>query len=92
MTLPAMNPSSDPVSTEPPVRLLQRPACLLCLEAEWVLAQAGIDRFQRIDIERSADLECRYGQRIPVLVDHRGRELDWPFDAAAVNAWMMAGQ
>jgi len=34
-------------------------------------------------------LEPRYGARVPVLRDERGdRELDWPFDAATVKAWL----
>ena len=66
-------------------QLLLRPSCLLCLEAEYVLVQAGIDDFERIDIERDPALESRYGTRIPVLRDRSGdRELDWPFDAAAI--------
>ncbi|MCK9488952.1 MAG: glutaredoxin family protein [Xanthomonadales bacterium] len=75
-----------------PLRLLQRPVCLLCLEAEWVLAQAGIDQFQRVDIERDPALEERYGIRIPLLIDAAGRELDWPFDPAAVEDWLAAAQ
>lgn len=66
-------------------QLLLRPSCLLCLEAEYVLTQAGIRDFERIDIERDPVLESRYGVRIPVLRDAvDGRELDWPFDVAAI--------
>lgn len=71
------------------MQLLLRPACWLCLEAEYVLSQAGIVEFERIDIERDAALEARYGTRIPVLRRVAGgRELDWPFDADAVLALM----
>lgn len=70
------------------LQLMLRPSCLLCLEAEHVLALAGIDDFDRVDIERDPALETRYGIRIPVLRDPaRGRELDWPFDAAGVAAF-----
>ena len=38
-------------------------------------------------------LEARYGTRVPVLRDERGeRELDWPFDAATVQAWLAVDQ
>lgn len=71
------------------MRLLQRPSCLLCLEAEQVLSLAGIDDFQRVDIERDPALEARYGSRIPVAIDGRdGRELDWPFDSRRLLAWL----
>ena len=33
-------------------------------------------------------LAARYGLRVPVLRDAQGRELDWPFDVAAVEAWI----
>lgn len=82
----------EPAIPAASLRLLQRPACLLCLEAEWVLAQAGIEQFLRVDIERDPALEARYGSRIPVLIDAAGRELDWPFDAAGLGPWLDAGR
>jgi hypothetical protein len=40
-------------------------------------------------VDDSEELERRYGSRVPVLRDQRdGRELDWPFDAAAVGAFI----
>jgi hypothetical protein len=36
-------------------------------------------------VDDAEELNQRYGTRVPVLRDARdGRELDWPFDAAAV--------
>lgn len=72
------------------MRLILRPSCMLCLEAEYVLSLAGIDRFDRVDIERAEALEARYGMRIPVLARADGTELDWPFDAKAVRAFVVA--
>ena len=40
-------------------------------------------------VDDDAALESRYGTRVPVLRDARdGRELDWPFDAAAVKVFL----
>lgn len=65
---------------------------MLCLEAEHVLAVAGIVEFERVDIEREPALEQRYGTRIPVAIDcHDGRELDWPFDAGRLRQWLAEG-
>ena len=68
------------------LQLLLRPSCMLCLEAEFVLSQAGVAEFERIDIERVTEFESRYGERIPVLRRKDGVELDWPFDAATMQA------
>lgn len=81
----AAQPSRD--DTPPHWQLLLRPSCLLCLEAEHVLALAGITDFERVDIERDPALEARYGTRIPVLrAADTGVELDWPFDAGQARA------
>jgi hypothetical protein len=40
-------------------------------------------------IDGDAGLEARYGERVPVLRDEAsGRELGWPFDAAALRAFL----
>jgi hypothetical protein len=50
-----------------------------------VLATAGVPDYDSVWIDGDATLETRYGARLPVLRDEAsGRELDWPFDAAAV--------
>lgn len=60
---------------------------MLCLEAEHVLMLAGIDDFERVDIERDDATESRYGTRIPVLRrPDDGSELDWPFTPEAIRA------
>ena len=72
---------------QPMLTLYRRDACLLCALAEALLAEAGI-RCATVDIESSAALEARYGTRIPVLAHSDGAELDWPFDAAALRAFL----
>ena len=69
--------------------LYQRDYCHLCDLALAVLAEARAPDFASAWVDDSADLEQRYGTRVPVLRDVRdGRELDWPFDAAAVRAFV----
>jgi hypothetical protein len=72
--------------------LYQRDYCHLCDQALAVLAQARAPEFDSVWIDDSTELEQCYGTRVPVLRDLRdGRELDWPFDAAAVSRWIHAG-
>lgn len=69
--------------------LYQRDDCTLCERAVGVLAEARTPDFESVWIDGEADLEARYGKRIPVLREgDSGRELDWPFDAAAVRAFL----
>lgn len=68
------------------LQLLLRPYCLLCLEAEHMLALAGIAEFERVDIERDPALEARYGTVIPVLRRADGGELAWPFSPGQIRA------
>ena len=71
-----------------PLQLLVRASCMLCLEAEHVLMLAGIEAFERVDVERDAATESRYGARIPVLRrGGDGAELDWPFTPDAIRAF-----
>lgn len=68
-------------------QLFQRDDCMLCDQALAVLAAAGVPDFDSVWIDDDTALEARYGVRVPVLRDaESGRELDWPFDAAAVRA------
>jgi hypothetical protein len=72
--------------------LYQRDDCPLCDSALAVLAQAGTPDFDSLWVDDSSALEARYGRRLPVLRDQRdGRELDWPFDAATVRAFLKQG-
>jgi hypothetical protein len=61
-------------------------ACHLCELAEEMLdsqRQRGADiAYDKVDIAGSDELFERYGLVIPVLRDHRGAELRWPFDVA----------
>ncbi|MDZ7781781.1 MAG: glutaredoxin family protein [Halioglobus sp.] len=64
-------------------------ACHLCeLAEELVRNQLSADtsvRVELLDVSESDELFARYGLRIPVLRHPDGRELDWPFTAAAVR-------
>ncbi|BAV99266.1 glutaredoxin family protein [Lysobacter enzymogenes] len=69
--------------------LFQRDDCHLCDLALAVLAQARAPEFESVFIDEDAALEERYGTRVPVLRDAaRGVELDWPFDARTLAAWL----
>jgi hypothetical protein len=69
--------------------LYQRDNCHLCDLALDILAQARLPAFDSVFIDDDAGLEARYGERVPVLREgESGRELDWPFDAARVRAWL----
>jgi hypothetical protein len=69
--------------------LYQRDYCHLCDQALAVMAEAGAPDFDSAWVDDSTVLESRYGTRLPVLRDTRdGRELDWPFDAAAVRRFL----
>jgi hypothetical protein len=69
--------------------LYQRDDCHLCDLALQVLAEASAPDFDSLWVDDSAELETRYGMRVPVLRDSRdGRELDWPFDAPAVRRFL----
>ena len=69
--------------------LFQRDDCPLCDEAYERLAVTGVADFEPVWIDGDAALEARYGERVPVLRDElRGAELDWPFEAAQVAAFL----
>ena len=84
-------PSHIPVTPRVPLILYQRDDCPLCDEALAVLAAARAPDFETVWIDDEADLEHRYGARVPVLRDEGGRELDWPFDEEAVRGFLHAG-
>ncbi|MBN8717667.1 glutaredoxin family protein [Thermomonas sp.] len=69
--------------------LYQRDDCHLCDQALAALAAARAPAFSSVFIDDDPALEARYGRRVPVLRAEPGaRELDWPFDAAAVRRWL----
>lgn len=85
---PAPIPNADPM----PLILYQRDDCKLCDEALAVLAAARAPVFDNVWIDDDPQLEARYGTRVPVLRDTAsGRELDWPFAPAAVQAFLADG-
>jgi hypothetical protein len=70
--------------------LYQRDYCHLCDLALAVLAEARAPDFDTVWVDDSVALEQRYGTRVPVLRDDaNGRELDWPFDVAAVREFLL---
>jgi glutaredoxin len=53
-----------------PVTLYTRPGCHLCVELEQLVRAQRLDvdlEWTRVDVDSSADLAQRYGERIPVL-------------------------
>ncbi len=69
--------------------LFQRDDCKLCDEALALLAAARAPGFENVWIDGDPELEARYGTRVPVLRDENsGRELDWPFDPASLQAFL----
>lgn len=70
-------------------------ACHLCEQAEELLLAArsqGLPlTFEKVDIVDDDDLMERYGVRIPVLRRvSDDAELGWPFDASALQRWLLA--
>jgi hypothetical protein len=61
--------------------------CHLCEHAEAILHDAPCT-FVGVDIAEDVALLKRYGVRIPVLRDDKGRELGWPFDATQLAAFL----
>lgn len=79
---------NDP-AIEPSLVLYTTSGCHLCERAEilirrWVEMNVGL-----VEIADDTVLLERYGIRIPVLrrLD-TGEELDWPFDATAIQRWL----
>ena len=69
--------------------LIQRDDGELCDLAWERLAHAGGPDFDPLWIDGDFGLEARYGERIPVLRrEDTGAELDWPFDADALRAFL----
>ena len=74
-----------------PLILYQRDDCTLCDQALALLAAARAPESVSVWIDDDAELEARYGARVPVLRnDADGRELDWPFGADALAAFLNA--
>ena len=65
--------------------------CHLCEDAEQILADAGID-FQSNDIIENQEWQEKYGLLIPVLLHvENQRQLNWPFDKAAIANFCREG-
>lgn len=69
--------------------LFQKDECHLCDLAVLELAAARVGDFESVFIDEDDGLVAAYGTRVPVLRDSAtGRELDWPFDAAKLQAFL----
>ena len=69
--------------------LFQRDDCPLCDHALALLAAARAPDFESVWIDDDAELEARYGTRVPVLRDvDSARELDWPFAPEALREFL----
>jgi hypothetical protein len=85
-----------PAMTDPELELYSTLGCHLCEQAE-ALLQAVVPHSNRpwrcyvVDIADDDDLLARYGVRIPVLRRcDDDSELQWPFDAAQLQAFLDA--
>ena len=90
---PTSRAATPPTGTDRLALILyQRDDCHLCDLALEVLAAARAPDFDSVFIDEDEALEARYGMRVPVLRDAgNGAELDWPFDAARLRAWLGDG-
>lgn len=69
--------------------LYQRDDCKLCDEATALLAMVRAPEFESVWIDGDADLEARYGERVPVLRNTDDDcELGWPFDTTALRVFL----
>ena len=57
--------------------LYQRDDCHLCDFALGLLAEVRAPEFESVFIDGDAELEARYGDRVPVLRATSGHELRW---------------
>ncbi len=79
-------------NTGPLLVLYITSGCHLCDQAEALVRRHADMVVGLVEIADDAELLERYGIRIPVLRRwDTGRELDWPFDAAAVRRLVLNG-
>ena len=54
-----------------------------------MLCVVRVPDFESVWIDGDAELEARYGERVPVLRDEDSdRELGWPFNTTALQAFL----
>ena len=82
-----MQDQVDSTNTTAPLAFYTTSGCQLCEMAENILYAQRVE-FTSVDIEQELMLIKQYGTRIPVLKDHRGRELGWPFDGDQLSRWI----
>jgi len=61
--------------------------CHLCEHAEAILEAAACD-YSPVEIADDLSLMERYGVRIPIVRDEKGRELGWPFDGTQLASFL----
>ena len=64
--------------------------CHLCEHAEAILDELACD-YSAVDIADDLTLMERYGVRIPVVQDDKGRELGWPLDGTQLSTFLQQG-
>ena len=70
------------------VRLYTGPNCHLCEQAKAVLYPLLTERglcLVEVNIQTDAELQEKYGVRIPVVALANGEEKGWPFTAAQIG-------
>ncbi len=77
------------------VKLFTTLGCHLCDQAAALLVAAGL-KVEKVEIADNDELFDRYGLRIPVVSrginGPAGQELEGPFDAEQLTAWLDSGQ
>ena len=73
-----------------PLVLYHTSACHLCELAEALLRERGLP-YLAVDVVGDDALLAAYGIRIPVVRRPDGEELGWPFDGAALAAFVASG-
>ena len=75
-----------PPDSVPPLALYATSGCHLCEQADALIRRTVTLPFCTIEITNDDNLLQNYGLRIPVLrrLD-TGEELNWPFDATAIQ-------
>ena len=65
--------------------LYSRHDCPLCEDAEETLLKLSIN-YQFVDIDLDDSLRRKYNSKVPVLVNQKSQELEWPFTEDKIKA------
>ena len=69
--------------------LYSRHDCPLCEDAEEILNKLCID-YKFVDIDLDGALRKKYNSKVPVLVNDRAEELNWPFTEDKIKTFALA--